>query len=142
MKASTRLKIIAPLVAVTILLSLLAYFWLGSEPRIQVAVNYEINQDLPPGSTLVVELRDDSSRGSSGDLLIRRVVVNPGSPPHSLEVAYGSLEIDEAITYSLGVRVEGPNNELFFVNDTTHKVITQGNPQEVTVELVQVLELP
>lgn len=141
MKLRTLLKILIPLATAGVL-ALVAYIWLGLGPYVQGSINYNLDGTLPPGSTLAIELRDTSYQDASSRILIRRVIVDPGPPPHSFKINYGSLAIDASATYSVSVRVEGPNTELFFINDIAHDVITGGNPKRVDIELVPVLPLP
>lgn len=141
MKPKIFLKVLAPLAIVGIL-AFVAYIWLGSGSYVRGSITYDIAGDLPPGSVLSIELRDTSYQDVSSRTLVRRVIVDPGPPPHSFKISYGPLEIDDSATYSVGVRIEGPDKDLFFINDTAHDVITRGNPKRVDIELVPVLPLP
>lgn len=91
---------------------------------------------------MTIELRDTSYQDASSITIARQVIADPGSPPHNFKIGYGSLSIESRATYSIGVRIEGPADELFFINDTSYEVITRGNPKKADIELVPVLPLP
>lgn len=97
---------------------------------------------MPAGSTLQIKLRDTSHQDASSIVVFKQALTDPGPPPHSFRINYGSLGIIDSAIYSVSVRVEGPEGELFFINDTVHEVITRDNPKWVDIELVPALPLP
>lgn len=126
-------------VILAVLLALLAYDRLGFGTNVRGSINYEVQGELPAGSQLIIELLDTSYQDAPSITVVRQVVADPGPPPHKFDIDYGSAEIDSSSTYSVGVRIEGPAEELFFINDTAHDVITRGNPKRVDIDLVPVL---
>lgn len=124
-----------------VLLALLVYNRLGFGTNVRGSINYQIQGELPAGSQLIIELRDTSYQDAPSITVVRQVVADPGPPPHRFDIDYGSAAIDGSNTYSIGVRIEGPAGELFFINDIAHDVITGGNPKQVDIDLVPVLPL-
>lgn len=57
--------------------------------------------------------------------------------PIPFAVPYDPGKIEENPTYSLRVRIEEGTGKLLFINDTSIPVITQGNP---TQDIVVILE--
>ncbi len=137
MRASTALRIVIGL-GLIVLLGFLAYDWLGLGSSVRGSINYELEEPLPSGSRLIIELRDTSYQDASSKLIVRQIIADPPPPPHSFKLGYGSVEVDTSSTYSIQAKIEDANRRLLFINETAYDVITGGHSKKVDLELVSV----
>lgn len=101
-------------------------------------VTYRERIALTPGAKLTVQIRDSSYAGAAAELIAEQVISDPGQVPISFEVDYDADDIESRNTYSVSARIEESDGRLAFINDTTHEVITRGNPKNVNMVLVLV----
>ncbi len=105
-------------------------------------VNYEENVPLTPGAVLTVELRDVSYADGGAPLIARRTIPNPGQVPIRFSLGYPKGDIDPNSTYAVSAQITESDGRLAFANDTSHSVITRGNPKWVDMTLVMVQPPP
>ena len=105
-------------------------------------VNYEENAPLTPGAVLTVELRDVSYADGDAPLIARRTIANLGQVPIRFSLGYPKGDIDPNSTYAVSAQITESDGRLAFANDTSHSVITRGNPKWVDMTLVMVQPPP
>ena len=106
------------------------------------AVTYRERLALTPGATLVVELRDVSYADAPAPLIARQTIADPGQVPIKFRVGYNRQDINPRNSYSISAEIIESDGRLAFTNDTTHEVITRGNPHKVDMVLVLVQPPP
>ena len=121
-----------------VLLGFLVYDWLGLGTNVRGSINYELEEPLPPGSSLLIELRDTTYQDAPSELILHQIIVDPPPPPHSFKLSYGSAEIDASSVYSIQAKIKDSTGRLLFINDTSYDVITGGHSKRVDLELVSV----
>ena len=105
-------------------------------------VTYRERIALSPGARLDVEIRDVSYADAAAPLIARQTISDPGQVPIKFEVAYNPDDINSRNVYSVSARIIESDGRLAFTNDTTHEVITRGNPKKVDMVLVLVQPPP
>jgi len=91
----------------------------------------------PADARLEVVLQDISKAGAPAERLGEMIVQPAGQPPYEFRIAYDPARIDPRHTYSVSARLYD-RNELLFVTDQVHQVITRGFPSTLTVRMRQV----
>lgn len=95
----------------------------------------------PPGARLEVVLEDISRADAPAERLGEVVIEQAGQPPYEFTIDYDPAQIQPAHEYRVRARLlEG--DELLFVTDQVHPVITRGNPSSVTLLLRRVERAP
>ena len=110
----------------------------GSTASVRGTVSYRERIALSPGARLEVTLLDTSLQDVAATAIAEQTIENPGAPPFDFELAYDPADIEDGNTYSLQVDIIEADGSLAFTNDTAYDVITNDNPSEVDVEVVQV----
>ena len=100
-------------------------------------VTYRERIALSPQAVVEVKLLDVSRADAPAITIGEQIIENPGQVPIPFEIQYDPEAIDERFTYAIGVRIL-QGDDLLFINDTQHSVITRGNPVDVDVVLVKV----
>ena len=109
-----------------------------STASVRGTVSYRERIALSPGARLEVALLDTSLQDAAATTIAEQAIDNPGQVPISFEIEYDPADIREGNTYSLHVAIIEADGSLAFTNDTAYDVITNGNPSEADVEVVQV----
>ncbi|MBS3746290.1 MAG: YbaY family lipoprotein [Wenzhouxiangellaceae bacterium] len=91
----------------------------------------------PPDARLEVVLEDISRPGMSAERLGEMIVEQAGQPPYEFRIEYDPAQIDPRHTYRVAARLYD-GDELLFVTDTVHQVITRGFPNTVDVRMRRV----
>ncbi len=113
-----------------------------ADAAVSGSVTYRERIALTPEATLIVELRDVSYADAPAPLIARQTIDGPGQAPIRFRVEYNREDIDERNTYSIQAKIIESDGRLAFINDTTHEVITRGNPNNVDMLLVLVQPPP
>ncbi len=107
----------------------------GSEAVITGEVRFARDVDLPEGSVVTVRLLDTSLADASSVERGRHVIENADRLPVHFRIEYEPDEISERNEYSLSARVEH-GDDLLYINDTVHTVLTRGAPRNSDVVVV------
>lgn len=97
-------------------------------------INYRERIALTPSAVVTVELADVSQPDTR--VLGSQVITNPGQPPIPFTINYDPRAINSARTYVVRAQIRD-QGRLMFMNSTAYPVITQNNPTEVTIWMVQ-----
>ncbi len=97
--------------------------------------------ELPEDAMVYVQLLDTSetSVGARNDVG-NQLIDYPAQMPTAYEICYDPSEIQESVTYSIYVTVEGQGVP-YGINDDLNPVITGGNPNENVDIVVTPLDL-
>ena len=95
----------------------------------------------PENARLEVRLIDISRAGTPAILVGKTVVDNAGQPPYAFRIQYAPALIDPRHTYSVAARLYD-GNDLLFVTDQVHQVITRGFPSTATLRMRRVGSAP
>ncbi len=100
-------------------------------------ITYRERIALPPNAVVQVKLLEISRPDTPAATVAQQIIANPGEVPIAFDLTYGPAAIDSRNIYGIQVRitVEG---ELQWTNDTSHAVITHGNPSWAEIVLRQV----
>ena len=90
----------------------------------------------PPNARLEVVLQDISRAGAPAVRLGEMVVENAGQPPYEFAIAYDPADIDPRHTYAVAARLYD-GEQLLFISDTVHQVITRDFPSTATIVMRQ-----
>lgn len=103
----------------------------SNEPATAVVsgdVTYLQRIALPPDAVVTVRLQDISKMDVPAVLLGEQQIETGGRQvPIPFEVQYDPASIDDRMTYSVSARIQR-GDELLWVSDTVHPVITRGAP--------------
>jgi len=91
----------------------------------------------PPDARLEVILEDISRADAPAKRIGEAIFHDAGQPPYSFVIEYDVNEIDPRHTYRLAARLYD-GEDLLFVTDEVHQVITRGFPAEATLRLRRV----
>jgi uncharacterized lipoprotein YbaY len=101
-------------------------------------VTYLQRSALAPGSVVTVQIQDVSRQDVAAEIIGEQVITTTGEQvPIAFSVPYSSGAIVENNAYALQARIESPEGQLIFINDTVTPVITNGAPTS-DVEMVLV----
>jgi putative lipoprotein len=93
---------------------------------------------LAEGSVITVQIQDVSLMDVAAQVIGQQVITTTGAQvPIAFEVPYSSADIVDSNTYALQARIESPEGQLIFINDTFTPVITRDAPTE-DVEVIVV----
>jgi copper homeostasis protein (lipoprotein) len=92
---------------------------------------------LPPGAVFEAVIEDVARAGAPATPLAGTVIEGPGQPPIGFSIEYDASALDPRAIYSLRatIRHEG---RLLFTTDTVNRVLAEGDPAPVEVDLVLV----
>ncbi|MYB21624.1 MAG: hypothetical protein F4066_05690 [Chloroflexi bacterium] len=102
-------------------------------------VRFHRDVELPAGTTVTVKLLDTSLADASAIELGRDVIGDAESLPVRFRIEYDGDEIDDRREYTLSARVE-VGDQLLYINDTVHPVLTGGHPRNSDVRVISVSE--
>lgn len=101
-------------------------------------VTYRQRMALPPTAVLTVRLLDVSRADAPAVTIAEERIETAGQQvPFNFGFAYDRNRIQERNTYVIRAEISD-GQRLLFTTDTSHPVITQGNPRNVDIVLVQV----
>lgn len=95
----------------------------------------------PPGARLEVILEDISIADAPAVRLGKLVKEDAGQPPYAFSIDYDPAEIDPRHTYRVAARLYA-GEDLLFVSDQVHQVITQGFSSTASVRMRRVAQVP
>ena len=107
----------------------------GSEGVITGEVRFAREVDLPEGAVVTVRLLDTSLADASAVELGRQVIEDVDGLPVRFRIEYDRDGISEGAEYSLSADVRH-GDDLLYVNDTVHTVLTRGAPRNSDVVVV------
>ena len=107
----------------------------GSTGVITGEVRFARDVDLPEGAVVTVRLLDTSLADAPSVELGRDVIENPDRLPVRFRIEYDPDEISDRSEYSLSADVRR-GDDLLYVNDTVHTVLTRGAPRNSDVVVV------
>ena len=111
-------------------------------PTTQISgeVQFHRDVDLPEGATVTVKLLDTSLADASAIELGRDVIENADAAA-DLDSAssYDPADIEGRAEVTLSARVE-VGDDLLYINDTVHQVLTRGAPRNSDVRVISVSE--
>jgi len=111
----------------------------GSASTVSGEVRFHRDVDLPEGATVTVLLLDTSLADASAIELGRDVIENAEQLPIRFSIQYDSSDIDGRAEITLQAEVE-LGNQLLYINDTVHPVLTRGAPRNSDVQVISVSE--
>lgn len=111
----------------------------GSADTVSGEVRFHRDVDLPEGATVTVLLLDTSLADASAIELGRDVIEDAEQLPIRFSIQYDSGDIDGRAEITLQAEVE-LGNQLLYINDTVHPVLTRGNPRNSDVQVISVSE--
>ena len=100
-------------------------------------VRFVRDVELPEGATLEVSVVDVSLADAPSTELGRQVIEDPGRLPARFRVTYDSAQIESRNRYALQARIR-LGEELLYINDTVHPVLTQGAPRQSDILVISV----
>ena len=107
----------------------------GSTGVITGEVRFAREVDLPEGAVVTVRLLDTSLADASAVELGRDVIENADRLPVRFRIEYDPDEVSDRNEYSLSADVRR-GDDLLYVNDTVHTVLTRGAPRNSDVVVV------
>ena len=111
----------------------------GSGDTVSGEVRFHRDVDLPEGATVTVLLLDTSLADASAIELGRDVIEDAEQLPIRFSIQYDSGDIDGRAEITLQAEVE-LGNQLLYINDTVHPVLTRGAPRNSDVQVISVSE--
>ena len=121
------------------LLLVTAFLALGcselGEGSVAGKVRFHRDIELPRGATVVVSLRDTSLADAPSGELGRDVIRGASQLPTWFQIEYDPREIRPGGEYSLQAEVR-LGDELLYLHDTVHPVITRGAPRNIDLLVV------
>lgn len=124
-------------VVLVICLAILASAACGPDNTINGEVRFHRDVDLPDGATVIVTLLDTSLADGPGLILGREVILDVARLPVRFRIEYEAEGFDRGNEYTLSARVE-LGNELLYINDTVHPILTRGAPRHSDVTVISV----
>ena len=100
-------------------------------------VRFVRDVDLPDDATVTVQLLDTSLADASAIELGEDVIENADRLPVRFRIEYDLDQVEERNEYSLQARVE-LGDELLYINDTVHTVLTGGAPRNSDVAVISI----
>ncbi len=101
-------------------------------------VTYRRANALPPGSVLTVRIVDVTRQDANAPVIAeQRVELSGRQSPVSFDIAYDRSRIQERNRYAVQAEIRD-GARLLYITNTSHPVITQGNPRNVDITLSQV----
>lgn len=108
------------------------------KPVVTVQVTYLVRMALPPEAEITVQLQDVSRADAPAEVLAAETIEAGGANvPFTFELPYDPAAINESHSYAVRAQIQ-LGDRLLFTTDQHYPVLTQGNPNSVTVVLVPV----
>ena len=98
-------------------------------------VTFDDSQTLTGDAFMVIRLHD-TSLGDIENNIIAETTQSVTGSPESFEIPYGLDSVRAPNIYSITVVIRDSEENILFRSNTTHNVITNGNPAQVDIELV------
>jgi putative lipoprotein len=102
--------------------------------RVSGTLSYLQRIALPPGSDVIVQLRDVSRMDARADVLAEQRFTTRSQVPLPFELVVSAGKIDPRMRYAVAARIE-QGGKLLFINDRIYPVLTQGNGNRVDLVL-------
>ena len=122
-------------VLVTVLAATVACEGLGSEGSVSGEVRFAREVVLPEGAVVTVRLLDTTLADAPSVELGLDVIEDAGRLPVSFRIEYDRDQVVSGNEYSLSAAVRH-GDDLLYVNDTVHPVLTRGAPANSDVVVV------
>lgn len=101
-------------------------------------VTYRQRSALPQTAVLIVKIVDVSLADASSTVIAEQRIETAGKQvPISFDMAYDRKKIVDRNRYAVQAEIRD-GGRLLFITDTSHPVITQGNPRNVDITVVPV----
>lgn len=91
----------------------------------------------PANARLEVVLEDISRAGADAVRIAKLTIEDAGQPPYPFTIQYDPADINPAHSYRVAARLY-QGDEMLFISDQIHQVITRGFPSSVSVRMRQV----
>ncbi|WP_256221853.1 YbaY family lipoprotein [Variovorax sp. OK605] len=106
------------------------------------SVTYRERMALDPAAEVLVQLLDVSRMDAASTVLAeQRIKANGKQPPFAYELKVDAARIDPRMRYAVSARISR-GEQLLFINDTQHSVLTQGAGSTADLVLVRVTQAP
>ncbi|MES2361357.1 MAG: YbaY family lipoprotein [Pseudomonadota bacterium] len=102
--------------------------------RVSGTLSYLQRIALPPGSDVIVQLRDVSRMDARADVLAEQRFTTRSQVPLPFELTVDPAKIDPRMRYAVAARIE-QGGKLLFINDKIYPVLTQGHGNRVDLIL-------
>lgn len=102
--------------------------------RVSGTLSYLQRIALPPGSDVIVQLRDVSRMDARADVLAEQRFTTRSQVPLPFELTVSPAKIDPRMRYAVAARIE-QGGKLLFINDKIYPVLTQGHGNRVDLIL-------
>lgn len=102
--------------------------------RVSGTLSYLQRVALPPGSDVIVQLRDVSRMDARADVLAEQRFTTRSQVPLPFELTVNPGKIDPRMRYTVAARIE-QGGKLLFINDRIYPVLTQGHGGRVDLIL-------
>lgn len=93
--------------------------------------------ELPDGAVVTVTLADTSIADAPWQVIDQQVIEDADALPLAFRLEYDPAAIDERFEYTLSASIK-VGDQLIYINDTVHTVLTGGSPAESDVTVVAV----
>ena len=103
-------------------------------PHVTGTVTSPQSVALPPDAVLHVKLLNIFMQGGPATTVAEQIIPNPGKMPIRFDIAYDPALIEPQNFYAVQARIT-VGDEIRWMNDASHAVITHGNPREVEIVL-------
>lgn len=107
--------------------------------RVTGSIAYRERIAMPPDAVVIVTLQDSSRMDAPAIEIGAHVIDSPGQVPVPYAVGYDPAEIIENHTYTVRATISA-GDDLLWTTDTSHEVITRGNPTTADLMLIRVPE--
>jgi putative lipoprotein len=108
-----------------------------STATVSGTVSYVQRIAMPPEAVLIVQLQDISQAdAASKPIAEQKITFGQRQVPIPFELTFDPAKIDQKHGYSISARIL-TGNDVRFISDKSHPVLTQGNPSKVDLILVQ-----
>lgn len=106
-------------------------------PHVTGTITYHQKIALPPDAVLHVKLLNVFMQGGPALTVAEQIISSPGQVPIRFDIAYDPAVIEPQNFYAVQARIT-VGEEVRWINDASHAVITHGNPRELEIILRQV----
>ena len=105
---------------------------------VKVVVTYRQRIALPDNAEITVQLLDVSRMDVAAEVLASETLTSDGAQaPFNVSLSYDPTAIIDSNSYAVRAEIR-VDEMLVFTTDQNYPVITRGNPNEATIELVSV----
>jgi putative lipoprotein len=100
-------------------------------------ITYRERIALPKSARVEIQLVDATDTNETSPLIAERLIDQPGQVPIAFSLAYDPATVKTNRTYALRVRIR-VGDDVWFASPFDLRVLTQGNPDQVEVQLDRV----